>query len=932
VRSRALVTLLAVVLAVLVLPASPASAAPALPPGFVLTERNAGLGPSPLTSFALLPDGGLLTTGKDGRVVWRSADDTQTTQLRQIPVWNTGDVGLLDIELGHDFATSRTVYTVYTYRNTAGEGWHRLSAWTLELNGAGQPTALGSERIVLDGIRADEPFHGLNDVEVGSDGTLWLAMGDASHHAYVDPRSLRALDLDQPHGKILRIRPDGRGVAANPHYSASAPSSWRSRVYADGLRSPWKMTLSPQSGTPVMGDVGWNSFEEVNVVNPGASYGWPCWEGPNRTPGHRDTAACQGVGHTPPVHSYPRSGGGSITGGVFYTGDRWPSQYRGAYLFGDYVSQRIWAARFNSDGTLAAPVADFGSSIGRPVKFASAPNGDVLYADIGTGKVKRLSYVPGNRAPTARFTTTTDRATRTVSFDASQSSDLDGDRLTYSWNFGDGTTGTGVAPRHTYPASPSAFDVTLTVTDVLGATGTVTQRVYPTNAVPRLTVAEPRGSMPDGTFAVGEAIELTASALDTEDGDLAQQVQWAVDLYHCRGTVCHSHPGATGTGRTFSTTFDDHGGETSFLVRASVTDSAGARVERTVTARPALRRLTVRTSPPAAVTVNGEPATEILATVGSRNSITAAPTALDGVSQFVRWSDGSTSRSRTLTMGTRDTALSATYLSPIAARYAVDPTARSVLGAPVGAEQGEPTARWQVYERGRMYWSPTTGARLVHGDILRSYLAAGGHSRLGLPLTDELPTPDGVGRFNHFANGASVYWTSRTGAHAVYGAIRARWAATGWERGPLGYPITSETGTPDGVGRYNHFSKGGSVYWTPATGAQAVWGAIRSRWAATGWERGPLGYPRTSELATPDGVGRFTHFSGSGGSIYWSPTTGAHEVYGLIRARWAELGWERGYLGYPVSGEYAVPGGRRSDFRGGSITWTPETGAVDRRR
>jgi len=75
----------------------------------------------------------------------------------------------------------------------------------------------------------------------------------------------------------------------------------------------------------------------------------------------------------------------------------------------------------------------------------------------------------------------------------------------------------------------------------------------------------------------------------------------------------------------------------------------------------------------------------------------------------------------------------------------------------------------------------------VHGAILTEYLiAAGGPAVYGLPLTDETTTPDGVGRFNHFQGGRSIYWTPATGAHAVYGAIRAAWAARGWERGPVG--------------------------------------------------------------------------------------------------------------------------------------------------
>src|SRR5664280_662175 len=173
--------------------------------------------------------------------------------------------------------------------------------------------------------------------------------------------------------------------------------------------------------------------------------------------------------------------------------------------------------------------------------------------------------------------------------------------------------------------------------------------------------------------------------------------------------------------------------------------------------------------------------------------------------------------------------------------------------------------------------------------------------------------------------GVSMYWSPATGAQEVHGAIRLEWASIGWERSVLGFPLTDELGTPDGVGRFNHFA-GGSAYWTPATGAHEVHGAIRAEWAAIGWERSAIGYPLTDELGTPDGVGRFNHFAG--GSVYWTPATGAHEVHGAIRSVWAAQGWETGGLGYPTSDEYSVPGGRRSNFAHGSLTWSASTGQV----
>jgi len=87
-----------------------------------------------------------------------------------------------------------------------------------------------------------------------------------------------------------------------------------------------------------------------------------------------------------------------------------------------------------------------------------------------------------------------------------------------------------------------------------------------------------------------------------------------------------------------------------------------------------------------------------------------------------------------------------------------------------------------------------------------------------------------------------------------------------------------------------------------SAGAFEVHGAIRDKYLALGAEASILGYPRTDESGTPDGVGRFNHFQG--GSIYWTPGTSAHEVHGLIRELWSSLGWETNpQLGYPISDE-----------------------------
>jgi uncharacterized protein with LGFP repeats len=91
-----------------------------------------------------------------------------------------------------------------------------------------------------------------------------------------------------------------------------------------------------------------------------------------------------------------------------------------------------------------------------------------------------------------------------------------------------------------------------------------------------------------------------------------------------------------------------------------------------------------------------------------------------------------------------------------------------------------------------------------------------------------------------------------------------------------------------------------------------------------GWELSFLRYLVTDETGTPDGVGRFNHFANNG-SIYWTPSTGAWSIHGDIRAKWASLGWERTCLGYPVSDEFAISGGRQSNLQHGFITWDART-------
>ena len=849
--------LLAVLLAFALVPAVPrqADAAATLPDGFRLEPVATGQAEYDLSSIAFVP-AGMLTLGLSGTVTFVPSGG-EPRVVGQVPgVLVKGDIGAIGLAVGPDFATTGTVFIAYSYATGAGMVG-RVSRWSLSPPSA--PTSMAGEQVLLDGIRLDVAIHGLGTLAIGPDGSLLVGMGDASSASFADARSRRAQDLTQPHGKILRIDPTtGAGRADNPFFDPAAPASWRSRVYAYGLRNPFRFALDPSSGALVAGDVGWRSWEEVDRILPGGNYGWPCYEGPSKVSGHTSAPVCtqlyaRSQTVVTPLVTYPHVAGehASVTGGTWYTGDSYPEAYRNAYVYGDYARQMLWTLRLDDAGRVEVPpqATGFGREVGSPVDIKSGPNGDVYFADNTTGLVQRLRYAPGNRRPVAVVDTTVDADTRTVTFDAGRSYDLDGDELTYAWVFGDGATAEGRTVTHAY-ADPVTYEVSLTVTDELAAVGVASARVVPDNHAPQVVLDAP----PSTSYAVGQPVALTASATDAEDGALT--VEWKSLLFHCPGTgACHVHPGEGGTGPEFATDFADHGEDTHLRVVASAVDSAGVTTEVEYEARPTLRTLTVLA--PVPVSINGEQRVSARVVVGSTNVVSLPVTS--GHFQLVSRSDGG-SAEQAMTMPDSDVEITAVYETAIDARHrSLGPT--SFLGAPTGPELDVGVGRTRPYVGGDIYWSAGTGAYWVKGAIRTHYGVSGGVAQFGFPTSDELVAAGG-GRESRFQR-ATFYWSRSTGARFVQGDIRTKFLATGGVAGSLGYPTADHHRIVGGaIGRFQR----GDIYWSRATGAHTmVAGAIKTRWLALGAHRGRLGFPRTDRLATS--YGRIVRFEG--GAIRW---------------------------------------------------------------
>lgn len=286
---------------------------------------------------------------------------------------------------------------------------------------------------------------------------------------------------------------------------------------------------------------------------------------------------------------------------------------------------------------------------------------------------------------------------------------------------------------------------------------------------------------------------------------------------------------------------------------------------------------------------------------------------------------------------------------------------------------------YRAHERGAIYWSPGTGAHILTGGIHERWSQLGWErGRLGYPMGSENCGLPGGGCFQDFENGA-MYWTPATGAQPILGAIRTKWASTGWERGPLGYPTGAEACVLVDKGCYQPF-QGGTMYWSSASGAQMVLpGVMRDLWAARGWESGSLGYPtgelacglpddgcarsfqngtlyvsasRPARVVSGDVRARYVAANGQsgvlgwplgdtvcglalsgcyqdfeGGAVYSSPASGARILYnGFIREAWAAQGWERGALGYPASEQSCGSWGCSQQFTGGAVYRTPANG------
>ncbi|HET6994681.1 MAG TPA: Ig-like domain-containing protein, partial [Chitinophagaceae bacterium] len=270
--------------------------------------------------------------------------------------------------------------------------------------------------------------------------------------------------------------------------------------------------------------------------------------------------------------------GNANTGGCYYTGTLFPSNFRNTFLFGDYGRSFIKALTINFTDVLQK-VEHF-ADVSSPVCLTQNPlDGTLVYADVETNAVRRISY-GGNQFPVVKMTSNGiyGPSPFNVTFNGSNSFDPEGGRLTYSWNFGDGSAISTVAnpPVHSFTAPagvPTKFVVTLTIKDSVNATAVDSIIISVNNTPPVVNITSPiKNSLyeigPDSIYA------FTATVTDAEHGPSQLKYEWQQILRHGN----HEHPGPIDTVKnSFGSVsrIGCNGDDYYWLFRLKVTDAAG---------------------------------------------------------------------------------------------------------------------------------------------------------------------------------------------------------------------------------------------------------------------------------------------------------------------------------------------------------------------
>lgn len=648
------------------------------------------------TALRFAPDGRIFVAEKSGEImVYDNLGDPEPTLFADLrtEVYDFGDRGILGLALDPGFSTNHYVYVLYTYDHLLGDPqpapkWgvpnHSgddceekpsgtgvddcpVSGRLVRLTAAGDEAAPSAtapaENVLVEDWCAQYSSHSIGDLEFGPEGALYASGGegaDANSSDYgqngwpqknqcgdppgvvgealspptAEGGSLRAQNLTNLDGKVIRVDPaTGEGWPGNPMV-ASANAN-RRRVVAYGFRNPFRLAVDPVTAEVYVGNVGWNTYEEMDRFTPAPSptpaynSGWPCYEGPsiNAVFQSLELNVCKALYEAPgstappfffyrhnkgvtPEDTCDREPGSAIAGLDFYEGSAFPASYKRALFFSDPVRECIYVMFAGKDGrpdpATTIPFLTKGS-LYPGIDIEEGPEGALYYAKLfgedftDAGSIHRISYSADNQPPVARLSVDHEYSVGdlTAEFDATGSSDADGEPLEYEWDpQGDGSyeppTSNGKKSK-TFTDSQN-HTVAVRVRDQKGATSVDRVTVYPHDTPPEPEILTPSPAL---EWHVDQAIEFSGAAEDAQDGLLPPtSLDWDSRLAHCP-TTCHFHSlqpfSAVASGILIA---PEHDAPSHIDLSLTATDSRGLAATRTVELKAHEFDLTIGSDPP----------------------------------------------------------------------------------------------------------------------------------------------------------------------------------------------------------------------------------------------------------------------------------------------------------------------------------------------
>lgn len=295
-----------------------------------------------------------------------------------------GEAGLLGLAFHPDFKTNG--YFFLNYMRKTPQRLEtviaRYKARSAEMNEADP-----SSETVLFTFEQPYDNHNGGSIKFGRDGYLYIATGDGG--SWGDPHN-NGQNKSSFLGKILRIDVNGNGkgnygIPANNPFAGNK-EGFTEEIYAYGLRNPWRISFDNETNTLWTGDVGQNKREEIDVIVKGGNYGWRRKESIDCYKPGKD---CNEAEFIDPILDMPQANGEhSITGGFVYRGRKIPSLV-GKYIFGDYVSGRVFALETKNGKAVKNEILT--DRVGSISSFGVDAQNELYILDHASGKILELS-------------------------------------------------------------------------------------------------------------------------------------------------------------------------------------------------------------------------------------------------------------------------------------------------------------------------------------------------------------------------------------------------------------------------------------------------------------------------------------------------------------------------------------------------------------